>query len=83
MAYISSQVITASSGSINQSVTVPAGTTYAVIYYGGWSNPARTVSAMSLGGTSATALFTHATTNDFQDGWIYGVATSEEVKHLF
>ena len=80
IAYISSQVITASSGSINQSVTVPAGTTYAVIYYGGWSNPARTVSAMSLGGTSATALFTHATTNDFQDGWIYGVATSEGSK---
>ena len=80
MAYISSQVITASSGSINQSVTVPAGTTYAVIYYSGWSNPARTVSAMSLGGTSATALFTHATTNDFQDGWIYGVATSEGSK---
>ena len=76
IAYISSQVITASSGSINQSVTVPAGANYAVIYYGGWNSTARTVSAMSLGGTSASNLYTRATTNDFQDGYIYGVATS-------
>lgn len=76
IAYISSQVITASSGSINQSVTVPAGANYAVIYYGGWNWTARTVSAMSLGGTSASNLYTRATADEFQDGYIYGVATS-------
>ncbi len=80
IAYISSQTIVASSGSINQSVTVPAGTNFAVFYYGGWNSTVRTVSTISLGGTAAGNLYTRAISDGCQDGYIYGVATSEGSK---
>lgn len=82
IAYIGSTSIQASSGSVSQAVTVPTGTNYAVIFYGGWSSTVRTVSALSLGGTPASNIYTRANADDAQDSYIYGVATSEGSKTL-
>ena len=82
IAYTGSTSIQASSGSVSQSVTVPTGTNYAVIFYGGWSSTVRTVSALSLGGVSASNLYTRANADDAQDSYLYGVATSEGSKTL-
>ena len=82
IAYIGSTSIQASSGSVSQAVTVPTGTNYAVIFYGGWSSTVRTVTSISLGGTSASNLYTRANSDDAQDSYVYGVATSEGSKTL-
>ena len=82
VAYLGSQAIGASSGSINQTITVPANTDYAIIFFGGWSATVRTVSAASIGGTAATNLYTRAVSNDIQDHYIYGVATSSGSKNF-
>jgi hypothetical protein len=82
IAYTGSTSIQASSGSVSQAVTVPTGTNYAVIFYGGWSSTVRTVSALSLGGVSASNLYTRANADDAQDSYVYGVATSEGSKTL-
>ena len=63
-------------GTVSQAVTVPTNTDYAVIFVGGWRNPATTVSSMSLGGTAASNLYTRAITDTNQDSYVYGVATS-------
>lgn len=82
VAYLGSQAIGASSGSINQTITVPANTDYAIIFFGGWSATVRTVSAASIGGTAATNLYTRAVSNYSQDHYIYGVATSSGSKNF-
>lgn len=74
--YLGYAVVLDSDGTMSQSVTVPDGTNYAVIFVGGWSSTAATVSSMSLGGTSATNLYTRAINDNAQDSYIYGVATS-------
>lgn len=80
IAYLGYAVVEDYGGSMSQSVTVPANTDYAILFVGGWNNPARTVSSMSLGGTNATNLYTRATTNSYQDSYVYGVATSSGSK---
>lgn len=78
ISYVGHTEITDSDGSISQSVTVPANTTYAVACYSGWGgSTADTVSSISLGGTGGTSLYTRANSDDFQDAFIYGFPTSE------
>lgn len=76
IAYLGYAVVSDSDGSISQSVTVPTNTDYALIFVGGWTSTAPTVSSMSLGGTAASNLYTRATSDSYQDSHVYGVATS-------
>lgn len=77
IAYLGSATVTDADGSMSQLVTVPANTDYAIIFVGGWAGAtARTVSSMALGGTSADNLYTRANSDDYQDSYVYGVATS-------
>lgn len=82
IAYTGSTSIQASSGSISQSVTVPADTNYALLFYSGWFSTPRTVSTFTLDGVAATNLFTRANTDDAQDNYLYGVPVSSGSKNL-
>lgn len=63
-------------GSVSQSVTVPAGATYALAYVGG--DNSRTFSAMSLDGTAMTSIVTGSGAYGVNRLW--GVATTEGSK---
>lgn len=76
ISYLGYATVLDSDGTMSQSVTVPANTNYAVIFVGGWSATVRTVSSMSLDGVAATNLYTRANADDYQDVYVYGVATS-------
>lgn len=76
ISYLGYATVLDADGTMSQSVTVPANTNYAVIFVGGWSGTAITVSSMSLDGVAATNLYTRANTDNYQDSYVYGVATS-------
>src|SRR5574343_322633 len=81
ISYLGYATVLDSDGTMSQSLTVPDGANYAVIFIGGWNATSITVSSMSLGGISATNLYTRATYPDsYQDSYIYGVATSSGSK---
>lgn len=63
-------------GSVSQSVTVPAGATYALAYVG--ADTSRTFSAISLGGTAMTSIVTGSGAYGVNRLW--GVATTEGSK---
>jgi hypothetical protein len=80
ISYLNYSLITDSDGTFSQSVTVPANTSHALIFIGGWNTSGNGVSSISLGGTSATLVIARAESSAEQDMLAYIVATSEGSK---
>jgi hypothetical protein len=76
ISYLGYTAIEDSDGTFSQTVTVPANTSHALLFIGGWSASGNGVSSISLGGTAATSLIERGLFDSYQDMFAYIVATS-------
>lgn len=75
-------VVVDNTGDISQAITVPSNTNYALIFRGGWTATAQSVTSITLDGTAATQIRTVAVSDDYQDFYLYGVPVSSGSKTL-
>jgi hypothetical protein len=76
ISYLGYTAIQDSDGTFSQTVTVPANTSHALVFIGGWDGNGNGVSSISLGGTAATSVISRGSADDNQDMFSYIVATS-------